>query len=124
MLFFVFFQSNNNDTNNGNANAGAQISAIGAILAAILILFFLCLLLFCFAYACGKYVSKFISILALMISNAWICYVSLSSGYQAKFIIITSLSWFTAICNFLGMVLPCCCMKLSHLYDNPDINKN
>jgi len=95
---------------------------IGAILADILVLFFLCLLLFCFAYACGKYVSKFISILALMISNAGICYVSLSSGFQAKFIIIASLSGLTAICNFLGMVLPLCCVKLSHLYNNPDIN--
>ena len=39
------------------------------------------------------------------------------------YLLIGLISGFAAVINFFGIVLPCCCLKLSNLYDVPELER-
>ena len=39
------------------------------------------------------------------------------------YLLIGLISGFAAVSNFFGIVLPCCCLKLSNLYDVPELER-
>ena len=125
-LFFIYFQTHNNNAGNGNANAAAAAQGGVYFLIIIIVLcVFYCIfyIIYGITYSCGKYVSKFISIFILMLTNILICFSSIYLGFNEIYIIIASFSGIAVVCNFFGIVLPCCCLKLSYLYDNPNLKR-
>ena len=118
----MYYQTNNNNTGNGNANAAAAAQGGASFLIAIILL---CIfyVIYCITYICGKYVSKFISIFTLMLTNASIFSVCVYLRFKNMYFLIGLISWFAAVINFFGIVLPCCCLKLSNLYDDPEFER-
>ena len=77
-----------------------------------------------------KHISRIIALVFLFAINAALVALSLFSGFDLNYILIASFSAFAAICNFFGLILPCCCEILtyeyasrSHIYPSNPINQ-
>jgi len=85
---------------------------------------FLILILFVFLViyapikACGKHITRIVSLIGLILINLVLAILSFISGNGKFCILMGVLSLFTAILDFLGLVLPNCgsCEKLSYEY--------
>ena len=59
----------------------------------------------------------------LMLTNASIFSVCVYLRFKNMYFLIGLISGFAAVINFFGIVLPCCCLKLSNLYDDPEFER-
>ena len=58
-----------------------------------------------------------------MLTNASIFSICFYLGFKYMYLLIGLISGFAAVSNFFGIVLPCCCLKLSNLYDDPELER-
>ena len=91
----MYYQTNNNNAGNGNANAAAAAQGGASFLIAIILL---CIfyVIYCITYICGKYVSKFISIFTLMLTNASI--FSVCVYLRFKYVFVNRLNFWICCC--------------------------
>ena len=77
--------------------------------------------------ACGKHVTRIVSLIGLFLLNLALAILSFISGSDKFCILMGVLSLVTAFLNFLGLILPSCdsCEKLSYdyLYSGDQITK-
>jgi len=97
----------------GTENPKAKITLI-----VLIIILFVFLVIYAAIKACGKLATRIVSLIGLILINLVLAILSFISGSDKFCILMGVLSLFTAILNFLGLVLPNCgsCEKLSYEY--------
>ena len=85
-----------------------------AALATLLFLIFFAL--FKAVRACGKHTSRLIALIFLLLINITLTILSFIAERGKYSTLIAVFSLFCAICNLSGIILPCCCERLSYDY--------
>ena len=93
----------------------------------LIIILFVFLVIYAPIKACGKHVTRIVSLIGLFLLNLALAILSFISGSDKFCFLMGVLSLVTAFLNFLGLILPSCdsCEKLSYdyLYSGDQITK-
>ena len=100
----------------GNCGGSGDDGEGCACLIFILLIAFIAL--FCLIKACGKHISRIISVILLFLIDCSIAVLAILSGNDLYRILIMVISIIAAICNLLGIILPnlSCCQILNYGY--------
>ena len=99
----------------GRANCDCCQNGCSCILALSIFLFPFTIY-FCILKACGKHVVRIFSIALLIASYIIMLVISFYYNYDTWPIILISIYSFGIVINFVGVLLPVCCKKLSYDY--------
>ena len=102
----------------GNCNCGGSGGDGEGYVCLIFILLIAFIALFCSIKACGKHISRIISVILLFLIDCSIAVLAIISGNDLYRILIMVISIIAAICNLLGIILPnlSCCQILNYGY--------
>lgn len=116
-----------NCSGGGNSDCGEA----GLVILILLLVIIVFVVVFFAVKACGKHISRLVSIIGLLLIDIALVVVSLYAGFDLYCCLVAGLSFVAAVCNFLGILLPNLgrCAILSYDYRpieplNPAFNEN